>query len=117
MTNEDDFRALVYAVVARIPEGKVTTYGLIAEAIGQPRAAREVGRALAVLPDDSGIPAHRVIGRDGKLVGGWAFGGENVQRAMLEAEGVGFLPDCRVDMAHHLYDPIDRPQLRLFGED
>ena len=89
----------VYAAVRLIPCGSVATYGQIARAIGNPRLARVVGYALHVNPEPGVIPCHRVVRRDGAVSSAFAFGGEGVQRAMLEAEGVEFLPDGRVDMA------------------
>lgn len=97
------FRDLIYALVARIPPGRVSSYGRLAAALGQPRKGREVGWALASHSDGPAIPAHRVVNRDGFLSGGWAFGAPEVQRALLEAEGVRFLPGGRVDLARHLW--------------
>lgn len=99
------FRDRVYDLVARIPHGRVTSYGRIAAALGFPRKAREVGWALASLPDGHDLPAHRVVNRSGALSGGWAFGHPLVQKARLEAEGVAFLPDGRVDLARCLWEP------------
>ena len=92
------FREGVYQQVALIPYGCVTSYGAIARALGEPQRAREVGWALFSTPAGSGLPAHRVVNVRGELSGGWAFGGVAVQRARLEAEGVPFLPDGRVDL-------------------
>ncbi len=103
--DESGFNALVYAVVRRVPHGKVTTYGAIAAHLGDPRKAREVGWALNVKPKDEPAPAHRVVNREGKLSGGWAFGSPDIQRGLLEAEGVTFLPDGRVDLSLHLWTP------------
>src|SRR4051794_21469300 len=55
------FSQRVYEVVARIPYGRVTTYGAIAHALGVPRAAREVGWALNVTPASADLPCHRVV--------------------------------------------------------
>lgn len=99
------FAAQVYRLVARVPRGRVTTYGAIARAVGDPRKAREVGWALAATPGDLDIPAHRVVNSRGELSGGWAFGGPEVQRALLEAEGVSFLPDGRIDLKRYLFTP------------
>ncbi|MDP8923400.1 MAG: MGMT family protein [Chloroflexota bacterium] len=93
------FEAQVFEVVRRVPAGRVTTYGTIARLLGQPRTARRVGWALHRCPDD--VPAHRVVGADGRLSGGWAFGAPAIQRALLEAEGVGFLGSERCDLAAH----------------
>lgn len=92
----------VYAVVALIPEGRVTTYGSIATALGRPRSARVVGWAMRVAAGPN-LPCHRVVTRGGALSGPMAFGGPEVQRAMLEAEGVTFRDDGTVDMPRHLW--------------
>ncbi|MHB0868269.1 MAG: MGMT family protein [Chloroflexota bacterium] len=99
------FNHRVYEVAAAVPSGKVTTYGAIAAALGDPRKAREVGWALYAKPKEVAAPAHRVINREGKLTGGWAFGSPEVQRGLLEAEGVSFLADGRVDLEKHLWRP------------
>lgn len=101
---DSPFRCAVFAAVNSIPRGKVTTYGLIAEAIDAPRQARQVGMAIA-RGDSGDAPAHRVVNRDGFLTGGWAFGHPDVMRQMLEDEGVGFLGDYRVNLARHLWEP------------
>ncbi len=105
---ETDFNRRVYDLVKLVPAGKVTTYGAIAAALGDPRKAREVGWALRALPDEVDAPAHRVVNREGRLSGGWAFGGPEVQRRLLEEDGVQFLPDGRVDMACHFWEPPKR---------
>jgi methylated-DNA-protein-cysteine methyltransferase-like protein len=83
----------VYEIVGMIPYGKVVSYGQIARMLGRPRAAREVGWAMRCCPDD--LPWQRVVMMDGRITGG--FFAEQ-RRAELEAEGVPFLPDGRVDM-------------------
>ena len=90
---------LIYAVVRRIPQGKVASYGQVAALAGNPRWAREVGYALHVNPEPGVIPCHRVLMADGRVTPGFAFGGPDVQRALLEAEGVRFQDDGTVDMA------------------
>lgn len=105
MEEQSLFAARVYELVAKVPLGMVTTYGAIAAALGDPRKAREVGWALKNMPDDVDAPAHRVVNREGLLSGGWAFGGPEVQRRLLEEEGVRFFADGRVDMAHHFWEP------------
>ena len=93
------FNQRVYEIVKQVPLGKVTTYGAIARAIGAPRSSRQVGWALHVNPQPGVIPCHRVLFRDGSLTDGFAFGGRDVQRAMLEAEGVKVSDDYKVDLA------------------
>jgi methylated-DNA-protein-cysteine methyltransferase-like protein len=98
----------VYDLVDQVPAGRVITYGVIATLLGDPRKARQVGWAMAATPDRTpGIPAHRVINARGELSGGRAFGGCEIQRARLEAEGVEFLPDGRVELDVYLWLPAD----------
>lgn len=91
----------IYQLVAQIPRGKVATYGQLALLAGSPRASRIVGAALAKAP--AGLPCHRVLYRDGTLCCDEAFGGKEIQRQLLEAEGVAFLPDGRVDLKRCLW--------------
>jgi len=96
----------VYAIVSAVPAGSVITYGAIARLLGDPRQARQVGWAMAATPDrNPPIPAHRVINVRGELSGGDAFGGYAIQRSRLEAEGVIFLEDGRIDLEQFLYLP------------
>ncbi len=82
------FDELVYEYLLAVPAGKVVTYGQIACALGRPRAARAVGRALHRNPAPVRIPCHRVVNREGRLAPAFAFGGEETQAALLRAEGV-----------------------------
>ena len=88
----------IYEVVKSIPEGKVATYGQVAILAGNPHWARVVGYALHINPEPGIIPCHRVVNREGRLAPGFAFGGEGVQRQLLEAEGIVFEPDGRMDL-------------------
>ena len=99
-----------YDITRRIPAGKVATYGQIARLAGMPRCARIVGYAMAACQDPS-VPCHRVIDRFGGTKR--CFGGTKrcfdvyapgTQRALLEAEGVPFTPDGRVDLTACLWD-------------
>lgn len=98
------FNEAVYEVVRQIPPGRVATYGQVARMVGRPRNARFVGYALHVNPEPGVIPCHRVVFKDGSLAPGFAFGGEDEQRRLLEAEDVGFLPDGRVDMRRFAWE-------------
>lgn len=91
-----NFRQQVFETVKKIPEGKVCTYGAIASHIGRPHASRMVGCQLHSNPDPDGIPCYRVVFKDGSLSTAFAFGGINVQRARLEADGVEFDKEGRV---------------------
>lgn len=94
----NDFFNAVYAFVKKVPRGKVITYGDAAKAVGAPRAARQVGWALHRNPYYGDVPCHRVVFRDGSLASGFAFGGRDVQKAMLLAEGVPFAEEYKVDI-------------------
>ncbi|MDR0928094.1 MAG: methylated-DNA--[protein]-cysteine S-methyltransferase [Oscillospiraceae bacterium] len=78
------FACAVWAELMHIPYGETRTYGQLAAAIGQPKAARAVGRALHVNPISIIIPCHRVIGADGQLTG--YAGGLDVKRFLLALE-------------------------------
>ena len=96
----DDFFSEVYRLVAQVPRGSVTSYGQLACLLGNPRAARQVGRAMRNCPDE--LPWQRVVKADGTVAGGEHAA---IRKAMLEAEGIRFLPDGRVDMAACLWRP------------
>lgn len=83
----------IYDVVCKIPKGKVATYGQVALLAGNPRWSQIVGYALHSNPRPLEIPCHRVVNRFGGLASAFAFGGENAQRALLEAEGIEFDDD------------------------
>jgi len=88
----------VYWIVQRIPAGRVATYGQIARLLGIPRGARTVGWALHSLPDDVEVPWQRVINAQGHVSTGWGGDESTGQRALLEAEGIVFGQDGRVDL-------------------
>lgn len=96
--NNTNFFPSVYAIVARIPRGKVMSYAQIARVLGAPRAARQVGWAMRRCPDN--VPWQRVVKESGEIAGG---GHADFRRVLLEEEGVTFLPDGRVDMAKCRY--------------
>jgi methylated-DNA-protein-cysteine methyltransferase-like protein len=94
----------IYAIVRRIPRGKVATYGQIAQLVGLGRAARRVGYALSALRGQSPLPWHRVINASGgsslpPLEGGIT------QRLKLEQEGVTFDAGGRVDLEKYRWRP------------
>lgn len=104
MSNEYNFFDKVYIAVKRIPMGKVATYGQIAAMCGNPRAARIVGTALHHNPEPVLIPCHRVVNRFGGLAPEFAFGGKQVQRELLESEGVKVSDDFTVDLSIYLWN-------------
>lgn len=93
----------VYDKVRKIPKGKVTTYGQIARMLGQPKKAKIVGWALHKNPYFGEVPCHRVVNRNGEISSGFAFGGMTVQKEMLEAEGITFDEDGKVDLDKYLW--------------
>ena len=88
----------VYAVVRRIPRGRVATYGQVAMIAGLGGHARQVGYALHVLPVESVVPWHRVINARGEISLRSGAGGDVTQRLLLEREGVRFDARGRVDL-------------------
>jgi methylated-DNA-protein-cysteine methyltransferase related protein len=95
------FLRSVHAYTARIPRGKVATYGQIAQAIGRPGASRAVGNALNKNRDTKGVPCHRVIRSDGR-VGGYAFNGTDAKAKLLKKEGIE-IKNGRIDVGRFGY--------------
>ena len=87
----------IYEAVKRIPSGHVATYGQVAEMAGDKKMARAVGNALHKNPDPAHIPCFRVVNAKGELAAAFAFGGEDAQAKLLEAEGVKVI-DGKVDL-------------------
>lgn len=94
------FSEQVYDWVAKIPYGKVVTYGQIAFYIGMPRSARQVGYVLSHTPSFLSLPCHRVVNRLGATAPGWPE-----QRYLLLAEGVSFRENGMVDLASSIWRP------------
>ena len=99
-----EFASKVYEFLKGVPAGMVVTYGQIAFAIGHPRASRQVGNALHHNPTPVVIPCHRVVNREGRLAPEFAFGGTDMQAALLRAEGVEVI-DGYVDLEKYLWRP------------
>jgi methylated-DNA-protein-cysteine methyltransferase-like protein len=95
----------IYAVVRRIPRGRVATYGQVARLAGMPRQARQVGYALNRLPEDSGVPWHRVINARGEISARAIPDDGRLQRILLSAEGVRFNPAGRIALDRYLWNP------------
>jgi methylated-DNA-protein-cysteine methyltransferase-like protein len=106
----DSFFQEVYKIALKIPRGKVTTYSHIAKMLGNPRGARVVGWAMRAVPEDLNLPAHRVVRASGELAPFFVFGSAEVQRAILEGEGVTFKEDGKIDMKKHMwYGDMEEP--------
>jgi methylated-DNA-protein-cysteine methyltransferase related protein len=91
----------VFAVVKKIPRGTVATYGQIAKQTGMPRHARHVGYALSAMPENISIPWHRVINAQGRIslrLKNWQSGSDDLQRILLDAEGVVFDSTGKIDL-------------------
>ena len=101
----ESFFERVYSVVRKIPEGKVTSYGAIANYLGTPKSARVVGWAMNASHDLDDVPAHRVVNRNGLLTGKHFFSGSNLMRELLESEGIKIENDKIVDFEHHFWNP------------
>jgi methylated-DNA-[protein]-cysteine S-methyltransferase len=97
LSNAMNFNQKVWAITARIPKGKVVTYGDIAKALGSGKASRAVGNALNRNPYAPTVPCHRVVGSDGSLTG--FAGGLKMKRELLSREGIDFVDENRVDLS------------------
>lgn len=90
----------IYAIVRKIPPGRVATYGQIADLAGLAGHARQVGYAMAALPTHSAVPWHRVINAQGRIsMRRSGPGGSIVQQQLLEREGVRFDAGGRLSLA------------------
>ena len=99
-----DFAAQVYRIVGRCPRGKIVSYGGVAAMLGQPRAARAVGKALNALPDDTRVPWWRVVNGRGEVSIRGVEHGKILQRTLLEREGVRFERNGRISWKLYGWD-------------
>ncbi|WP_192821540.1 MGMT family protein [Rufibacter sp. LB8] len=95
----------VYEVVKLIPPGRVTSYGAIAAYLGAKGSARMVGWALIASHAQHGIPAYRVVNRNGLLTGKQHFGSSDAMQAHLESEGIKIENDQVQDFEKRFWDP------------
>ena len=95
------FTRRVIDIIRSIPEGKVLTYGAVAAMAGNPRGARQVSRILHSSSDAYDLPWHRVVNAKGSISLGPGRGGE-IQRGLLEKEGVAFNEHGFIDLSVHL---------------
>jgi methylated-DNA-protein-cysteine methyltransferase-like protein len=95
----------IYAVVRRIPRGRIATYGQVAELAGLGGHARQVGYALHALTAGDALPWHRVLNAQGRVSPRAEPGGDRVQRALLQREGVRFDSAGRADLARFGWRP------------
>jgi methylated-DNA-protein-cysteine methyltransferase-like protein len=100
---------LIWDMVRQIPKGRIATYGQIAELAGLDGHARQVGYALHNLPVGSGVPWHRVVNARGEISLRTAGDSHELQRMLLEGEGVGFDARGRLDLAKYRWKRKARP--------
>lgn len=93
---------VIYAIVRRVPAGRVATYGQVARMAGNPRLSRIVGCAMHGAPKD--VPCHRVVNRFGGLCDAFEPLGKETQRLKLEMEGVEFTQDGNVDLTKYQWE-------------
>tara|TARA_B100000287_G_scaffold423526_1_gene466908 strand:+ start:740 stop:1129 length:390 start_codon:yes stop_codon:yes gene_type:complete len=106
-----DFFKNVYEVVKLIPHGKVSSYGAIAKYLGTNKSARVVGWAMNNSHNDSSIPAHRVVNRNGLLSGKHHFPGKETMENLLKKEGI-LVKNNRIENFEDVFwDPIKELEL------
>jgi methylated-DNA-protein-cysteine methyltransferase-like protein len=105
-----NFYEQVYAVVRRIPAGKVTSYGRVAQMLGAPNAARAVGYALRALNDKgddyADVPWQRVVNSQGRISIVNREHGAQRQAELLRAEGVEVSQQLRIDLETYLWSGL-----------
>lgn len=101
--------ARIYAVVRRIPAGRVATYGQVAGLAGLGGHARQVGYALNALPDGTDVPWQRVINAQGRISIRAEPGADARQRQLLEAEGIRFGDTGRVSLSTYRWEKSPKP--------
>jgi methylated-DNA-protein-cysteine methyltransferase-like protein len=99
----DSFFKRVYQVVRQIPPGRVATYGQIARLVGEPHGARTVGWAMRASSDPD-IPWHRVLNAQGRISAAETRIESELQRVLLEEEGILFDEHGRVDLAAYQWE-------------
>ena len=100
----DEMFARIYELVRRVPRGRVVTYGQIAAMIGFPRHSRMVGRALRSLPEKSNVPWQRVLNAGGTISRRTGGDSHELQRLLLEAEGIVFNRNGRIPLERYRWD-------------
>jgi methylated-DNA-protein-cysteine methyltransferase-like protein len=106
MVKDESFFSKVYDVARLVPHGRITSYGAIARYLGTGLSARMVGWAMNSSHSDTlGVPAHRVVNRNGYLTGKHHFGGPHVMQQLLESEGIRIVDDRVEDFDRLFWDP------------
>ena len=99
------FRDLVLAIVAKIPKGRLASYGQIAMLAGFPRRPRQVGMVLRGLPEDTKLPWHRVVNNQGYVPSKGRWWGAMVQIERIREEGIEVSNDGTLDLEIHRWKP------------
>lgn len=101
----ENFFERVYEIARLIPQGRVTSYGAIAKALGTARSARMVGWAMNASHNREDVPAHRVVNRIGMLSGKHHFEGTNLMQQLLENEGLKVVDNQIVNFEKYFWQP------------
>jgi len=105
---KESFFEQVFTLVRQIPEGRVTSYGTIAKALGLASSARMVGWAMnAAHALENKVPAHRVVNRTGMLSGKMHFSPPEKMQALLQMEGIKVVDDQIVDFEKYFWNPME----------
>lgn len=110
--SKENFFADVFEIVKLIPKGRVSTYGAIANCLGLKSGARMVGWAMNASHAEKGVPAHRVVNRNGLLTGKMHFETPATMEARLKKEGIRVVKDQIVDFEKLFWDPGEK----IFGK-
>ena len=102
-----DFFQSVFEIVKLIPAGRLTSYGAIANCLGMKKSSRMVGWAMNASHSIPGIPAHRVVNRNGLLTGKAHFSGPDEMEARLKNEGIEVIDNQVVNFKVLFWDPLD----------
>jgi len=103
-----DFRTLVLAIVARIPKGKLVSYGQVAALAGYPQRPRQVGMVLSGLPEGTKLPWHRVVNTQGYVPSRGRWWGAFEQIGRLREEGIEVDDLGNLDLEAHRWQPGSR---------
>ena len=109
-SGKSDAYERIYAVVHRVPRGRVVTYGQVAMLAGLEGHARQVGYALHATPAGSDVPWHRVINAQGRVSQRAEDGFEHIQQQLLEAEGIVFR-NGRTSLEKFRWEPRTPPRI------
>ena len=104
VSTKETFHQRTKNIIKKIPRGKVATYGQIAALAGNPHAARQVVWVLHSASEKDRLPWHRVVNAQGRISLKPGHGYE-IQKALLQEEGISFGKDDKIDFDHHLWAP------------